>query len=128
MAPDTPSPNPPEEHSHSGPTGGSVGGAGAHVLPVQLRLTAVALGAQHGPTEEAQGGVLPLIVCGFRTPEGQGRGGRGVRRVRRHGFLYHPLPERFRAAPLARRESVVKRLLKVTGLIEECAVILGKID
>ena len=59
---------PPEEHSDAGATGSGVGGAGAHVLALQLGLAAGALGAQHGPTHQAQGGVLPLPVVGLGTP------------------------------------------------------------
>ena len=59
--------HPPEEHSHPRPAGGSVGRAGAHVLPVQLHLAAAALGAQHGAAEQTQGGVLPLVLLAMST-------------------------------------------------------------
>lgn len=64
-------PNPPEEHADSSSTGGSVGGAGSHIIPVQLSLTADALRAQHHPTEQAQGGVLPVVISRLGTPEGR---------------------------------------------------------
>lgn len=62
----------PEEHPHTSSTGSSVGGASSHIFPVQLTETAGALRAQHGPTEQAQGRVLPLIICRLGTPERQG--------------------------------------------------------
>lgn len=55
----------PEEHAHPGSTGSSVGGAGPHILSIQLAEAAGALRAQHGPAEQAQGRVLPVIVCGL---------------------------------------------------------------
>lgn len=61
--------NPPEEHPHSGPAGSSVSRASSHIFPIQLAQTAGALRTQHGPTEQAQGGMLPLIICGLGAPE-----------------------------------------------------------
>lgn len=65
----------PEEQAHSSPTGSSVGSARSHVLPVQLAEAAGALRAQHGPTNQAQGRMLSLIIGGFWTPE-DGRDGK----------------------------------------------------
>lgn len=59
----------PEEHPYSSTAGSSVGGASSHVFPIQLAETAGALRAQHGPAKQAQGRMLPLIVCGLGTPE-----------------------------------------------------------
>lgn len=72
--------NPPEEHAHSGAAGSSVSRASSHVLPVQLAEAARALRAQHGPAEQAQGGMLPLIVCGLGAPEDE-RGAEQVERL-----------------------------------------------
>lgn len=106
---------PPEEHSHSGAAGGGVGGARSHVLPVQLSETAGALRAQHGAAEQAQGGVLPLVVAGLGTPEGSGRAvsqrclTTSCRRQSGKGFS-------------------AADLLEMTGLIQQSAVILRKIN
>lgn len=59
----------PEEHAHSSTTSSSMGSAGSHFLPVQLADTAGALRAKHCPTKQAQGRMLPVIICGLWTPE-----------------------------------------------------------
>ncbi len=46
-----------------------MGRASSHILPIQLAETAGALRAQHGPTEQTQGRVLPLVISGLGTPE-----------------------------------------------------------
>lgn len=46
-----------------------MGGAGPHILSIQLAEAAGALRAQHGPAEQAQGRVLPVIVGGLGAPE-----------------------------------------------------------
>lgn len=63
----------PEEHAHPSTAGGSVGSASSHILSIQLAETARALRAQHGPTEQAQRRVLPLVVCRLGTPEDEER-------------------------------------------------------
>lgn len=73
--------NPPEEHPHSRPAGSSVSRASSHVFPIQLAEAAGALRAQHGPTEQAQGGMLPLIICGLGAPEDD-RGAEQVEHLR----------------------------------------------
>lgn len=75
----------PEEHANPSATGSSVGSAGPNILPIQRAKTAGALRAQHGPTEQAQGRMLPLVIHGLWT-------------------------------------------LKMAGLIEESAVILGELN
>lgn len=77
--------NPPEEHPHSGPAGSSVSSASSHIFPIQLAETAGALRAQHGPTEQAQGGMLPLIICGLGAPEDD----RGAEQVEHLWWLFH---------------------------------------
>lgn len=61
----------PEEEAQPSSAGEGVGGAGAHVLPVHLCLTAVALRTQHTPTDQTQRGSPRLIPPGPRTPGGQ---------------------------------------------------------
>lgn len=81
----------PEEHSHSGSTGGSVGRARPHVLPVQLTEAAGTLRAKHGAADQAQRRVLPLVHRGLRTPEGPEPAGERSRtetkRTETTGFL-----------------------------------------
>lgn len=75
----------PEEHPHSSTTGSGVSGAGSHVFPVQLSETAGALRAQHSSTEQAQGGMLPIIICRLGTPEEQ----RGAKHLKQpYGMLH----------------------------------------
>lgn len=69
--------NSPEEHAHSGSTGRSVGRARSHIFPIQLTETAGALRAQHGPAEQAQGRMLPVIVCRLGAPEDKVQGRQG---------------------------------------------------
>lgn len=82
-----------------------MGGAGSHIFPVQLSETAGALRAQHSSTEQAQGGMLPIIICRLGTPEEQ----RGAKHLKQpYGMLYlEMVTKRFSAA----------HLLKMTGLI-----------
>lgn len=61
--------HPPEEHSHSGPAGSSVGSASSHIFSIQLAETAGALRAQDGAAKQAQGRMLPVVVRRFGTSE-----------------------------------------------------------
>lgn len=106
--------DPPEEHSHTSTTGGSVGGACANILPIQLAETAGALRAQHGPTEQAQGRVLPFIICRLGTPENK------EQRVEHLQQIFHKEKMNERTS--------ISLLLKMAGLIEESTVILRKIN
>lgn len=71
----------PEEHAHSGAAHSCVGRACSHILPIQLTEAAGALRTQHGPTNQTQSWMLPLINCRFWTPE--------RRQVRRVTHLQH---------------------------------------
>lgn len=59
----------PEEHANSSSTWGSMGCASSNLLTIQRHVTACVLRAQHGPTEQTQRRVLPLIVRGVWTSE-----------------------------------------------------------
>lgn len=85
LIPMRPRTDPPEEHPHSSTTGSSMGGASSHVFPIQLAETAGALRAQHGPTKQAQGGMLPLIICRLGTPEDD----RGAEQVEHIWWMFH---------------------------------------
>ena len=103
--------DPPQEHPHPSTADRSVGGARSHIFPVQLTETAGALRAQHGPTEQAQCRVLPLIIRRLGTPEDK-------RRFNLHTFLQEMMNEM----------TLTSKLLEMAGLIEESTIILGKIN
>lgn len=58
----------PEEEAESSSTGEGVGGAGADILSVHLRLTTVTLRTQHGATDQTQRGGARLVPTRPRTP------------------------------------------------------------
>ena len=58
----------PEEEAQAGPADEGVRGTGSHIVPLQLRLAAVALGTQHGATHQAQGGRTRLVPPGLGAP------------------------------------------------------------